>query len=54
MGLQDRLDSVAWMETETKRVAVEKVKRIVDKVGYPSWMTDDNYIDKKYSIVSTT
>lgn len=50
-GLKDRLVEISWMEEKSKKWAIEKVKRIVDKVGYPSWMSDDDFIDRRYSNV---
>jgi len=47
-GLQDRLNKLTWMEEKSKRIAIEKVKQMVDKAGYPSWMTDNDFIDQQY------
>ena len=48
----DRLDDINWMESSSKQMAIQKVKQIVDKVGYPSWMTNDDLIDQRYVKVS--
>jgi len=50
-GLQDRLNKLTWMEEKSKRIAIEKVKQMVDKAGYPSWMTDNDFIDQQYPCV---
>ncbi|XP_067944165.1 endothelin-converting enzyme homolog [Watersipora subatra] len=47
-GLQDRLSAINWMEEPSKKVAAEKLRLVVDKVGYPDWMTDNDVLDEKY------
>jgi len=32
----DRLQSLDWMDDSVKKLAVEKVKKILPKVGYPT------------------
>ena len=51
-GLMDRLDAVQWMEKSSRTIAVQKVRAIVDKIGYPTWMANDDVIDQMYSSVS--
>lgn len=48
MGLKERVDAVAWMEDPSKKVAVEKINTLIEKIGYPSWMADNDYIDSLY------
>lgn len=48
----DRLDAVTWMEQSSRTIAVKKVRAIVDKIGYPTWMANDDVIDQMYSAVS--
>ena len=48
----DRLDAVQWMEKSSRSIAVQKVRAVVDKIGYPTWMANDDVIDQMYSSVS--
>jgi len=40
---------VTWMEQSSRTIAVKKVRAIVDKIGYPTWMANDDVIDQMYS-----
>lgn len=42
------------MEDSTRQTAIRKVDLIVDKVGYPSWMAQNDVLDARYSAVSMT
>ncbi|XP_033763934.1 neprilysin-1-like isoform X2 [Pecten maximus] len=37
-----------WMDDPTKAVAIDKLKAIVPRIGYPDNVMDDNYLNKRY------
>jgi predicted metalloendopeptidase len=37
-----------WMDTESKKAALEKAESIVLKIGYPDFTYDDYYLNKMY------
>ena len=45
---------VAWMDDKTREIAIEKVRKIVQMIGYPDWILDTVQLDKYYQNVSTT
>lgn len=51
MGLKERINAVSWMEDQSKQVAIEKINTLIEKIGYPSWMSDSDYIDQLYNNV---
>ena len=44
---------VAWMEDKKREIAIEKVRKIVQMIGYPDWIPDTVQLDKYYQNVST-
>ena len=41
---------VAWMDDKTREIAIEKVRKIVQMIGYPDWILDTIQLDKYYFI----
>ncbi|CAH1786331.1 unnamed protein product [Owenia fusiformis] len=46
--LFDRLATLPWMDDTTRLRARDKLKAVIDKVGYPDFMMDDNVMDLIY------
>ena len=44
---------VAWMEYKKREIAIEKVRKIVQMIGYPDWIPDTVQLDKYNQNVST-
>jgi endothelin-converting enzyme len=44
---------VSWMDEKTRQIAIEKVRKIVQMIGYPEWIMDTTQLDKHYENVST-
>lgn len=42
------LTKSTWMDASTKRIALEKLKQMLAKIGYPEWLFDDAYINKMF------
>ena len=36
-----------WMDPNTKRLSIEKANAMRSFIGYPDWLKDPQYIDKK-------
>lgn len=43
---------VSWMDEKTRETAVEKVRKIVQMIGYPDWILDSVKLDKYYENVT--
>ncbi|XP_078330083.1 endothelin-converting enzyme 1-like isoform X2 [Crassostrea virginica] len=43
---------VAWMDDKTREIAIEKVRKIVQMIGYPDWILDTVQLDKYYQNVT--
>lgn len=46
--LFDRLASLPWMDDTTRLRARDKLSAVIDKIGYPDFMMDDNVMDLIY------
>lgn len=42
---------VSWMDDKTRETAIEKVRKIVQMIGYPDWILDSVQLDKYYENV---
>ncbi|XP_074652410.1 endothelin-converting enzyme 1-like isoform X2 [Tubulanus polymorphus] len=47
--LLERLPYSEWMDARTRKTATEKLKTIVDKIGYPPFLLNDAKLDLIYS-----
>ena len=43
---------VAWMDAKIGEIAIEKVRKIVQMIGYPDWILNTIQLDKYYQNVS--
>lgn len=43
---------VSWMDDKTRETAIEKVRKIVQMIGYPDWILDSVQLDKYYENVT--
>lgn len=43
---------VSWMDEKTREIAIEKVRKIVQMIGYPDWILDSVRLDKYYENVT--
>ena len=50
-AMEDTIESVSWMDDQTRRTALEKVRRIESLVGYPDYMLVDSELNKRYKQV---
>ena len=41
-----------WLDEETKRKSLLKLDAIIENVGYPDWLLDNQELDKYYNLVS--
>ncbi|KAG8142234.1 putative Endothelin converting enzyme 1 protein [Naja naja] len=48
MALEESLDSLGWMDEETRRSAREKADAIYDMIGYPKFILDPKELDKVF------
>ncbi|XP_071098574.1 endothelin-converting enzyme homolog isoform X2 [Haliotis cracherodii] len=42
------LNTVAWMDEQTRDIAIEKVKAVTDMIGYPDYILDPEKLDRHY------
>jgi neprilysin len=47
-SFKDHFPQVPWMDRATRLLAQEKVDTVEDLIGYPSFITNDNELNKKY------
>ena len=45
------LDTLKWMDAETRKHAEEKAKAVIEMIGYPDWLEDPKELDKYYEKV---
>lgn len=43
---------MSWMDDKTRETAIEKVRKIVQMIGYPDWILDSVQLDKYYENVT--
>jgi predicted metalloendopeptidase len=41
-----------WLDDITKNKSLDKLNAIIENVGYPDWMLDNNELDKYYDLVN--
>ncbi|UJR12864.1 hypothetical protein I4U23_017038 [Adineta vaga] len=44
----EMINQTTWMETNSKRVAIEKIQLITERIGYPDGLNNDNMKDLEY------
>ncbi|KAI6243076.1 Phosphate-regulating neutral endopeptidase [Aphelenchoides fujianensis] len=47
-GFQNQLDQLSWMTSDTKKGAYDKITYLTRNMGYPSKITDDEWLDTYY------
>ncbi|KAG1679571.1 Endothelin-converting enzyme [Nymphon striatum] len=47
-AFKQNLDTLQWMDSETRRLAKEKADAITDMIGYPDFILNPDKLDKKY------
>ncbi|XP_067653743.1 endothelin-converting enzyme homolog isoform X2 [Haliotis asinina] len=48
------LNTVAWMDDQTRDIAIDKVMAITDMIGYPDYILDPNKLDTHYENMTIT
>jgi predicted metalloendopeptidase len=43
------MKNLDWMDSRTKRKALEKANRVEGFIGYPSWLKDPSSVDEYYA-----
>jgi predicted metalloendopeptidase len=46
---EKRLNNNSWMDPETKKAALDKLKNVNHKIGYPDFIIDTSLVDKYFS-----
>lgn len=49
--LVSKLNSLKWLDEETKTKAIEKAKAIDAIIGFPQWLNNQSYLETMYSQV---
>jgi endothelin-converting enzyme len=47
-AFKENFKNLDWMDTETRRLAIEKADAISDMIGFPDYILDPKELDKKY------
>ncbi|KAM7311130.1 neprilysin-1-like [Ixodes scapularis] len=47
----EMLENNTWMDNSTRKEAKEKLQKMVAKIGYPSWILNETYLDGLYEYV---
>lgn len=45
------IESINWMDSETKKVTMEKSKEMITFIGYPDWLVEEGKLDDYYKDV---
>ncbi|KAL3861454.1 hypothetical protein ACJMK2_007488, partial [Sinanodonta woodiana] len=48
----DNVDKLDWMDNQTKMVAKEKAKAIIDLIGYPDYIMEDETLESMYANIT--
>ena len=43
-----------WLDDKTKDKSLNKLNAIIENVGYPDWMLNNEELDKYYNLVNKT
>ncbi len=43
--------NIKWMDKETRKLAEEKVNSVVDLIGYPDFIDDENALNERYKLI---
>lgn len=44
----EHVNSLSWMDIETKQATLEKSKEMISFIGYPDWLFKDGALDVYY------
>ncbi|XP_050410954.1 endothelin-converting enzyme homolog [Patella vulgata] len=44
----DELNANTWMNSDTKKIAIQKITKLIYKIGFPAFMLDGDQLDKIY------
>ncbi|XP_040073207.1 neprilysin-4-like [Ixodes scapularis] len=47
----EMLENNTWMDNSTRKEAIEKLQKMVAKIGYPSWILNETYLNGFYEYV---
>ncbi|XP_040068887.1 neprilysin-1-like [Ixodes scapularis] len=47
----EMLENNTWMDNSTRKEAMEKLQKMVAKIGYPSWILNETYLNGLYEYV---
>jgi len=47
-SLKNRISQTTWLDEQTKNLAIEKIEAIIDKINYPDYIMNPEYIDEQY------
>ncbi|XP_066145515.1 endothelin-converting enzyme homolog [Euwallacea fornicatus] len=45
----EHVQSITWMDSETKKVTLEKTDEMLSFIGYPEWLFEKGALDQKYA-----
>lgn len=46
------VESIDWMDSQTKKVTLEKSKEMITFIGYPDWLFEEGELDEYYADVN--
>lgn len=47
-----RVNTISWMDKETKKVTLEKSKEMLSFIGFPEWLLDRRALEVHYGNVN--
>eukprot|EP00833_Pecoramyces_ruminatium_P011785 jgi/Orpsp1_1/1185817/evm.model.c7180000095456.1 len=47
-SMKNRISQITWLDDKTKEYAIEKADAIIDKIAYPDYIMNPEYIDEQY------
>ncbi|KRX48557.1 Neprilysin-2 [Trichinella murrelli] len=52
LAFTDLVEKLDWMDYQTKQIAIEKAREMINHIGYPEFINNDTVLDKYYDGVS--
>lgn len=52
LAFLEEIDNLEWMDEQTRRRSLKKLKAMKKRIGYPEWMNNPEEYDEYYSNVS--
>lgn len=54
LAFKSLLEDATWMDSATKSVARDKIEAMVEFVGYPAWLSYDQFILSLFNLYFNT